>query len=80
MVISIKKAEYIKEYKIRFFFSDGTERMIDFFNFINSVRNPMTRKYLDIKLFANFAIEYGDIMWGDYELCFPIWDLHEGKI
>ncbi|MBC8005468.1 MAG: DUF2442 domain-containing protein [Verrucomicrobia bacterium] len=80
MVISINKAEYIDGYKIRFFFSDGEERLIDFYNFINAARNPMTRKYLDLKLFTSFTIEYGDISWNDYEMCFPIWDLHEGKI
>jgi len=40
----------------------------------------MTRKFLDKKLFKNYSINYGDIIWNDYEMCFPIWDLHEGKI
>lgn len=80
MVISINKAEYLGEYKIQFFFSDGTEQLIDFSNFLNMAKNPMTRKYLDMKLFKNFTIKYGDITWNDYEMCFPIWDLHEGKI
>ena len=80
MVISIQKAEYKGDYKIYFQFSDGVERTIDFYNFLSKARNPMTKKYLDKKLFKSFAIEYGDIQWNDYEMCFPIWDLHEGKI
>ncbi len=40
----------------------------------------MSKKYLDKALFQKFTIEYGDIIWNDYELCFPIWDLHEGNI
>ena len=40
----------------------------------------MTKKYLDIKLFENFSIDYGDIISNDYQMCFPIWDLHEGTI
>lgn len=40
----------------------------------------MTKKYMDKDKFKDFTIEYGDIVWNDYELCFPIWDLHEGKI
>jgi hypothetical protein len=80
MVIFIDKAEYIAEYKIKFLFSDGIERLIDFSNFLNNAKNPMTRKYLDKKLFKNYSIDYGDIIWNDYEMCFPIWDLHEGKI
>lgn len=80
MVISINKAEYIGEYKIMFLFSDGVERLIDFSDFLKNAKNPMTRKYLDEKLFKAYSIDYGDIIWNDYEMCFPIWDLHEGKI
>jgi len=80
MVISILKTEYLGEYKIKIIFSDNTIQTIDFKEFLTSSRNPMTRKYLDTKLFQKFTIEYGDISWNDYELCFPIWDLHEGKL
>jgi len=80
MVISIEKAEYIGDYKIRFSFSDGTERIIDFDSFLKNAKNPMTKKYLDKQLFEKYTIEYGNIIWNDYEMCFPIWDLHEGKI
>ena len=80
MVISITSAEYIQDYKIKFSFSDGIKRMIDFSEFLLNARNSMTAKYLDKKLFSNFTIECGDIIWNDYEMCFPIWDLHEGKI
>ena len=80
MVISITSAEYIQDYQIKFSFSDGIERMIDFREFLINARNPMTSKYLDKKLFRNYTIEYGDIIWNDYEMCFPIWDLHEGKV
>jgi len=80
MVISIEKAEYIGDYKISFSFSDGIERVIDFDRFLKNAKNPMTKKYLDKQLFEKYTIEYGDIIWNDYEMCFPIWDLHEGKI
>lgn len=80
MVISINTAEYLEGYKIRFSFSDETERLIDFFNFLSTAKNPMTKRYLDIHLFKKISIKYGDIIWNDYEMCFPIWDLHEGMI
>lgn len=80
MVISIQKADYLGEYKIKILFSDGIERIIDFSDFLKNAKNPMTRKYLDKKLFKNYSIDYGDIIWDDYEMCFPIWDLYEGKI
>lgn len=80
MVISINKADYVGEYKIKFLFSDGVERLIDFSGFLNNVKNPMTKKYLDKSLFKSYSIDYGDIIWNDYEMCFPIWGLHEGRI
>lgn len=80
MVISIIKAEYVGEYKIKFSFSDGIENVVDFGTFLKGAKNPMAKKYLDKQLFKNYSIEYGDIIWNDYEMCFPIWDLHEGII
>jgi hypothetical protein len=80
MVISIISAEYTGEYKVKLTFSDGVIKEIDFAAFLNSAKNPMARKYLDKKLFRKFKIEYGDIIWNDYEMCFPIWELYEGKI
>jgi hypothetical protein len=80
MVISIIKAEYAGEYKIKFSFSDGVERLIDFSGFLEGAKNPMAKKYLDKQLFKQYSIIYGDIIWNDYEMCFPIWDLHEAKI
>lgn len=80
MVISIVNAEYVGDYSIKLSFSDGIEKVIDFSDFLKNARNSMTYKYLDKQLFKSFSIEYGDIVWNNYEMCFPIWDLHEGKI
>ncbi len=76
MVISIIKAEYIGEYSIKFSLSDGVEKTIDFSSFLKNARNPMSRKYLDKQLFKNYTVDYGDIIWNAYEMCFPIWDLY----
>ena len=80
MIISIDKAVYLDGYKIKFDFSDGVNQTIDFKGFLENAKNPMTKKYMDKDKFKDFTIEYGDIVWNDYELCFPIWDLHEGNI
>lgn len=80
MIVSIDKAVYLDEYKIKFDFSDGVSQTIDFKGFLENAKNPMTKKYMDKDKFKDFTIEYGDIVWNDYELCFPIWDLHKGKI
>lgn len=80
MVIEINKAEYLGGYKIKFEFSDSEVRIVDFSDLLKSSKNPMTKKFLDQTEFKSFKIEHGDIIWSDYEMCFPIWDLHEGNI
>ncbi len=51
MVISIQKAEYLGDYRIKFQFSDGIEKIIDFGEFLEKAKNPMTKKYRDKQLF-----------------------------
>ena len=80
MVVSIEKAEYLGEYKIQFLFNDGKRNIIDFKSFIETAINPMTNQFLDKVKFKSYKIEYGDIIWGDYEMCFQIWDIYKGKI
>ena len=30
--------------------------------------------------FATFRIEYGELVWGDYDLCFPVIDLYLNQL
>ena len=80
MVISIDKAEYKRDYIIKIKFSDGVEKDIDFGTFLMNAKNPMTKKYLDKELFKSFSVDYGDLNWNDFEMCFPLWNLYEGSI
>ena len=79
-VIDIARVEQASDYKLKLYFSDGMERIIDFEPFLRGSRNPMIREYLDPKKFANFRLEYGELVWNDYGLCFPIADLYENRI
>ena len=54
--------------------------MIDFEPFLRRARNPLIRAYLDAGKFADYRLEYGNLMWDDYGLCFPIGDLYEDTI
>lgn len=78
MVISIEKAQYLSGYKILLKFSDKVEKTIDFEPFLKKALNPMTTQYMDVSKFKQFKIEHGDLIWNDYEMCFPIWDLYSG--
>lgn len=80
MEIEIEAAEYVEGYKLNLRFSDGTERIVDLEDFLSKSSNPMIKKYLDKEEFKGFTIEYGDLFWNDYDLCFPVADLYEGSI
>jgi hypothetical protein len=78
--IEIKSVRYIGDYAIRIFFSDGSNKLVDFKPFLESSVHPSIRKYLDETKFKDYKIVDGNLNWNDYDLIFPIEDLIEGKI
>jgi hypothetical protein len=78
--LEITEAKYVCGYKIHLSFNDGTERVMDFEPFLRKARNPNLTQYRQMKKFEQFRLHYGDLMWGDYEMIFPIADLHRGQI
>ena len=48
--------------------------------FLAKARNPDTTAYRDLKKFKSFHIQDGDLVWGDYQMIFPIMDLYRGNI
>lgn len=79
-IINIISAEYLGDYRIRLGFDDGTEQTVDFQPFLSHARHPDIRLWLDPARFAAFRLEYGELVWGDYELCFPVIDLYRNQI
>jgi hypothetical protein len=78
--IEIQSVLYIGDYAIRIFFSDGSNKLVDFKPFLESSVHPSIRKYLDETKFKDYQIVDGNLNWNDYDLIFPIEDLIEGKI
>ena len=78
--VEIVEAEYLGDYKVKLLFNDNTSQNINFYDFLSKAKNPMTAKYRDKELFRKFKVEYGDLIWGDYEMCFPIDDLYKGML
>jgi len=79
-IYKITKVEIVKEYTLKISFSDGVVQTIDFGVFLKKSNHPEIKKFLDLKKFHAFSLKAGDLMWGDYELLFPVADLHAGKI
>jgi len=79
-ILAVMAAEHLDGYRIRLLFNDGKEQVVDFYPFLGRSAHPAIRAYLEPQQFARFRIEYGDLVWGDYDLCFPIMDLYRNAI
>jgi hypothetical protein len=78
--INIRDAVLIQDYRLRLVFDDGKEQTVDFLPFLARSHHPDMRAFLDKQRFGQFRVEHGDLLWGDYELCFPIMDLYHNRI
>ncbi len=78
--INITEVAQAGEFVLRLSFDDGTAQTVDFKPFLSVSRHPDIRAYLDPASFAAYRIEYGELVWGDYDLCFPIADLYQNRL
>lgn len=79
-ILKIESVKHIGGHRLRLVFSDGKEQVVDFGHFLENSCHPKIRKFLNPKNFKSFKIENGDLMWGDFDLIFPITDLYENKL
>ena len=77
--VDVVDAKYIDDYRLLITFNDDISRIVDFGNFLRASPHPDIKKYLDLKNFKNFHIEYGDLMWGDFDMIFPTMTLYRGE-
>lgn len=78
--INITTAEQAGDYALRLRFDDGTVQTVDFKPFLSLSHHPDILAYLEPARFAAHRIEYGELVWGDYDLCFPIADLYHNRL
>ena len=78
--IKINEAKYLDGYRLSLLFSDGKNQVIDFGPFLQKSTHPEVRKFLTVKYFKAFELTGGDLMWGDFDLIFPIMDLYHARI
>lgn len=79
-IINIAAAEPAGDLCLRLRFDDGVEQVVDFKPFLSGSVHPDIRAYLDPERFTAFRIEYGELVWGDYDLCFPVIDLYRNRL
>lgn len=79
-VINITQATLLQGHCIDLHFDDGRVQTVDFAPFLQASRHPQVRAFLDPARFAAFQLQHGELVWGDYALCFPIIDLYENRL
>jgi hypothetical protein len=80
ITVQVVAVKVLGGYRLSLTFSDGHVSTIDFGPFLRASQNPETRRFLSIRRFRAFALLHGSIVWGDYEMCFPVEDLYKGRI
>ena len=58
----VKKAIYVKDYKIKLLFSDGITKIIDFKTFLKEAKNLLL-PLLDLDYFKRFSVDDTTISW-----------------
>lgn len=79
-LIHLSTACQVGDYRLRLVFDDGREQIVDFQPFLSRSVHPDIRQWLDPVRFASFHIEHGELIWGNYDLCFPMIDLYRNDI
>lgn len=74
--LNITRARQVGDYSLVLDFDDGKQQLVNFKPFLDKSRHPDIRAWLDSEKFSSFRIEHGELVWGDYELCFPMIDLY----
>lgn len=80
VITNIIQANYLGGYNIELEFNDGKRQKVNFEPFLKKSLHPEIRAFLSLEKFTQFRLEYGDLVWGDYELCFPVKDLYANQI
>lgn len=79
--IKVKKATYVDGFRVSIGFSDGKNKIVDFGPFLEKLQNSFLEKYKKPGMFKKFAVENGNLVWGeDWDLVFPVDQLYKGKI
>ena len=78
--LNVVKARWAGGYSVDLDFSDGASKRVDFEPYLSASVHPDIRRYLDAERFKSFSVSFGNLVWDDYNLCFPIEDLYSGRL
>jgi len=56
MILNITKAQYMEEFKVKVWFNDGLEKIVDLKNYIHSKKHPFFQPLKQIDEFKKFRV------------------------
>jgi len=78
--LDIISAEVVGDYKIELKFGDGHTNVVNFEPFISRSQNSSIHQFIDLKKFNSFRLDWGNLVWGDFDMCFSVEDLYTGEL
>jgi Protein of unknown function (DUF2442) len=78
--VEVVSATYLTECKLHIFFSDNTEQTVDFQPFLETTPDRSLKKYLHPEHLQGFKIFNGNLNWNQYDMIFPVDDLHRNLL
>jgi hypothetical protein len=78
--VDVIKVLEVGRYVLQIDFDDGHRSVIDFEPFLRASLNPQTQQFLDGDRFGSYALRDGNVVWGDYDMCFSIEQLYTGSL
>jgi len=62
MILNVTKAQYLEGFKVKVWFNDGLEKIVDLKNYINSKKHPFFQPLKQIDEFKKFHV-HKTLVW-----------------
>lgn len=79
-IISIVSAKIVAELTLNITFDDKHSINVNFSDFLNQTKLPDLIKYRKKENFKKFKLVNGNLIWGDYEMMFPLNSLYLNEL
>jgi len=62
MILNVTKAQYLEGFKVKVWFNDGLEKIVDLKNYINSKKHPFFQALKQVDEFKKFQV-HKTLVW-----------------
>jgi hypothetical protein len=62
MILHVTKAQHLEEFRVKVWFNDGLEKIVDLKNYINSKKHPFFQPLKQVEEFKKFQV-HKTLVW-----------------